>query len=206
LTQFRGIALPASVQQALQQKLERVEHELTQTGRQQQKNRKVSQWQNLRAKAQIITDLETHLIASTEADVATLNAAFLTPAELPKDAHALLQTRWQSVTDALENPSALSLQDQLPHNEEQLRLLCIRLEILADAETPKEDRELRMNYQVQKLAKGLGQSSKEPLLIAAQSLELEWHQTGPVVIDTRERLSRRFFSLMDQLIEKLQKN
>jgi hypothetical protein len=41
-------------------------------------------------------------------------------------------------------------------NDEELREACIALEILAEIETPAEDREARMKYQMQRLVEGLG--------------------------------------------------
>lgn len=43
-----------------------------------------------------------------------------------------------------------------PENIRQLRLLCIRSEILVGLDTPEEDRALRMEYQVEQLQQGLG--------------------------------------------------
>ena len=43
---------------------------------------------------------------------------------------------------------------------EKLKLKCIEAEVLFDVETPSEDRERRMQYQVSQLQKGMGQSAK----------------------------------------------
>lgn len=79
----------------------------------------------------------------------------------------------------------------LAANEQALRLLCVRAEILADRPTPPEDQALRREYQVQRLIQGMGQG------IGADSTQLdtltmEWLRAGPIEEAPYERLLARF--------------
>jgi hypothetical protein len=62
-------------------------------------------------------------------------------------------------------------------NENELRTLCIRAEILTEMPTPEADRAFRRNYQLQRLMKGLGQaptSKKDEL----DAMVFEWISIG----------------------------
>jgi hypothetical protein len=79
----------------------------------------------------------------------------------------------------------------LAANEQALRLLCVRAEILADRPTPSEDQALRREYQVQRLIRSMGQG------ITADSTQLdtltmEWLRAGPIEEGTYVRLLERF--------------
>ncbi|HLZ98133.1 MAG TPA: DUF349 domain-containing protein [Steroidobacteraceae bacterium] len=76
-------------------------------------------------------------------------------------------------------------------NENALRMLCIRGEILTDRPTPPEDQDLRRAYQVQRLVRGMGQRGEAD----AEDLDafaLEWVRVGPVPAAAHEALLARF--------------
>jgi hypothetical protein len=64
-----------------------------------------------------------------------------------------------------------SFRQQGPANgiEEQLREACIALEVLAGIDSPPEDKQARMNYQMQRLVKGMGKKAvqEEPDLLGS---------------------------------------
>ena len=76
-------------------------------------------------------------------------------------------------------------------HQKALRLLCIRAEILADQDTPAEDKALRMEYQVSRLQQGFGQNSS-PNGVSIQDLVIEWIAAGAVANDIYEPLLERF--------------
>ena len=76
-------------------------------------------------------------------------------------------------------------------HQKALRLLCIRAEILADQDTPAEDKALRMEYQVSRLQQGFGQNSS-PSGIGIKDLILEWVASGAVPTDIYQSLLARF--------------
>lgn len=90
--------------------------------------------------------------------------------------------KWPAGTKKLiENKVAdlITTQDKLVSNESILRLLCVRMEVVADAPTPAEDQALRMEHQVKRLQQGMAgvSASKEE---QTSELLLEWLGAGPV--------------------------
>jgi hypothetical protein len=76
-------------------------------------------------------------------------------------------------------------------NEQALRLLCIRAEILRGLPSPASDQELRRTYQLQRLQQGMGQgeaASSEQM----HSLALEWIGIGATDAAVYETLFARF--------------
>lgn len=76
------------------------------------------------------------------------------------------------------------------------RMMCIDLEILLDADTPKEDSELRMITQLQRMKKGgLGQAmpKREEAL---SKMKLDWLCLPGAKPEVQEKLDKRFFNLI----------
>lgn len=99
----------------------------------------------------------------------------------PKNGLTIIENKFSA------DPAAATLDE----NERALRMLCIRSEILCDMPSPQEDQPLRLDYQVKRLEKGLGQNSKE-IKPQLNSLLLEWASVGPVVTE-------RYSGLIDRL-------
>jgi hypothetical protein len=93
-----------------------------------------------------------------------------------------------AIQQAMAEP--ISTQD-LTANEQALRMLCIRAELLTDQPTPPEDQALRREHQLQRLVQSLGQGVKEG---AAQldQMALDWLRVGPVAAETYQALLQRF--------------
>jgi hypothetical protein len=75
----------------------------------------------------------------------------------------------------------------------QRRLLCIRAEILAGLESPTEDNNLRMEYQVKQLTKGFGQAQRQfqNAKEAMHALLMEWIETLPIAGENYSALLAR---------------
>ena len=101
----------------------------------------------------------------------------------PKDGLAVLEGR-------IALRSSVDAQQQSDY-EKTLRTLCIRAEILTDRETPAEDKELRMQYQVSRLQQGFGQNTSTSD-VNIQDLTLEWVAVGPVPTKIYHQLLIRF--------------
>jgi len=86
--------------------------------------------------------------------------------------------------------SAVDAQQQREH-EKTLKTLCIRAEILTNRDTPAEDKELRMQYQVSRLQQGFGQNTSASG-VNIQDLTLEWIAVGPVPTKIYHQLLKRF--------------
>ncbi len=75
-------------------------------------------------------------------------------------------------------------------NLKALKILCIRVEILSEKETPEQDKSLRMEYQVNMLKKGIGTVIQEENVAA--SIAKEWGQAGPVSQEDYASVFKRF--------------
>lgn len=93
----------------------------------------------------------------------------------------------QIVKAELDKPGS----SDIAANESALRTLCIRAEILTETATPEADQQLRRNYQLQRLMKGLGQapSSKQEELNA---MVFEWIAVGATTDAVYAELLERF--------------
>jgi hypothetical protein len=103
----------------------------------------------------------------------------------PKEAKAMIQEQLAAEFSTTA--------EQQANSEKALRLLCVRTEILADKETPAEDKQLRMEYQVECLKQGLGQAAnnaKDEL----NSLVFEWIKVPPVLDEPYVELVERFIT------------
>lgn len=92
-----------------------------------------------------------------------------------------------ALKSALEHPG----NNNLATNELALRTLCIRAEILTDAQTPAEDHALRREYQLRRLMESMGQggtAESEQL----DTLAFEWLSIGPTEEATYVKLTDRF--------------
>lgn len=92
---------------------------------------------------------------------------------------------------SLQQALAAEVSADLAANELELRMLCIRAEILTETPTPPEDQALRREYQLQRLMQSLGQGVKAD---AAQldDMAIEWVGVGPVEQATEQPLRQRF--------------
>ncbi|XOV89581.1 MAG: DUF349 domain-containing protein [Pseudomonadota bacterium] len=113
---------------------------------------------------------------------------------LPPDIQAQLDQRRQQATTADSKLLAANL--------EAAALLCVRIEILADMESPADAKTLRMQYQVERLNRELSQGQKETRTPDQQlsDLIMLWHCTGPLpasaapLIERFERAEKKLSS------------
>ncbi|WP_455219372.1 DUF349 domain-containing protein [Kaarinaea lacus] len=145
------------------------------------------------------------------------------PAQLT-DSVATLQERWQTVSSKLSvvdqavqerfdqlkeysgkigsdgieavKPSLLNQDDVIAEKKE---MLCIRLEVLADVESPPESRQRRMEYQVSQLADKMKQSKNHNVQAEIAQLLSQWHGSGFMDPNKAQPLERRFYSTLQSL-------
>jgi len=92
---------------------------------------------------------------------------------------------------AVKAELAKSSATDIAANETSLRTLCIRAEILTDTSTPDSDQAFRRNYQLQRLMKGMGQttgSTKDEL----EAMVFEWITVGATSDAVHAELLARF--------------
>jgi len=126
-----AISLPSGVQQRISKEFAEMEN-LQQAG-----------WIALLAKIMACAAQSTASPPTRPTNEAVLSDLWERAQELPKGVNAsLLEAfRQQGPSDGIE---------------EKLREACIALEVLAGIESPPEDKKARMNYQMQRLVKGMG--------------------------------------------------
>ncbi len=108
-----------------------------------------------------------------------------------------VSSRVDKVAGSKDSPDELN--SQLQGNLHRLRMLCIRLEVLTHADSPEEDKELRMAYQVDRLAEGMTLTSEQSVSVLDQlaGLTLEWLSIGPVAQDAKSELQKRWDGIME---------
>ncbi len=115
------------------------------------------------------------------------------PAELPNQ-------WWERIDARFQRSKLANKQELLAENQAALRILCIRLEILTDLETPAEDQAKRMEYQMARLSKGLGQTNNSNHQQEIDELEVQWLCTGPNEPSVFPQLKSRFQAAMDKVV------
>jgi len=96
----------------------------------------------------------------------------------------------KAVNEVLARAGCVSQAD-IVARERALRMLCIRCEIHSDTPTPSEDEVLRREYQVQRLAQGMGQFTRAEEQDWDGAL-LEWIRIGGIPPALYDSLQKRF--------------
>lgn len=108
---------------------------------------------------------------------------------------AALQARRESAVSGATQPS--------PHAEDLARQLLVQMEFLAGGETPPEDRQLRMDWQVARLSQRLGQGAALAPREELHDVLLRWVRLGPLTGSAatalRQRFERAFGAALDRL-------
>jgi len=122
--------------------------------------------------------------------------------DLPDYAHNVskaLQQRFENIGALLRQASesgvesvAAGLRVQQDERTHAKQLLCLQLEVLANIESPPQDRQARMEYQVSQLAEKMKQSASEDVMEDIESVLVKWHASGLVDAATHEALENRF--------------
>jgi exonuclease SbcC len=87
----------------------------------------------------------------------------------------LEKTMDQACAALLAGQTADSSDDEIEELKSQARILAIRLEFVAGLPSPDEDRDQRMQYQVDRLAESMsGESARQPATDEARDAEITW--------------------------------
>ena len=123
------------------------------------KKQQQQRWLDLFAAADAVRRCE--LAAASEATVAEAQSLIDAIALWPKNGETAIKERLANAARELDAVA----------NEQALRELCIRMEILTGLDSPDEDKAARMAYQVTRLQKGMGQSAS---VDNTENLMLAW--------------------------------
>lgn len=147
--EFAELSLPKAVYVKLRQRLSNAQQQQEDSVSQAKLAKKQQTWTILADKLMAIS-----LKANDASQAERLYQADTESIKLPQGIdRALLETQW--TTDLRELSSA-----------DELRDACIGLEIIAELNSPAEDQQARMAFQVKRLAQGLGQAGTLPQQIA----------------------------------------
>ena len=95
----------------------------------------------------------------------------------PEDSsdETLEQTMDQACAELLAGKTGETGEDEIEDLKAQARVLSIRLEFIAGLPSPDEDRDQRMQYQVDRLAESMsGESARQPAMEEARDAEIVW--------------------------------
>ena len=133
-----------------------------------------------------------HVRAYRLAAARPVDAAQLDALKVAAETYMAAVQRWpKGGLAVLQQALASDAAADLAANEQALRLLCIRAEILTDLPTPPQDQPLRREHQLQRLVQGMGQRLKAdetPL----DTMAIDWIRVGPVGESAYEPLLQRF--------------
>ncbi len=114
------------------------------------------------------------------------------------EADDLLKQRQRTV---FSSKSTAELAQHCQQCEEKFRQLCVEAEIRANADSPAEDKALRMKIQLEQLQSGFGQAKPDPKqnLKYAMDAELYAIALGPLADTTREVFTTRLHGVLQKL-------
>jgi hypothetical protein len=102
---------------------------------------------------------------------------------------------WSRILPRLNGADARTADER----RKALLLMCIQTEIAAELETPAEDQALRMDFQMQRLATGLGRKPQPDTRELASELQLQWWATSSRDIRDYADLRKRFEQGLDAM-------
>lgn len=156
----------------------------------------------LQRKAALCTALENALMqepASLAAVLQQTQQDWQAQVALAEPMESKLTARWKTANElaaSLSGDGRERARVDLRQRQEQQRLvaeeLCLRLEIATGAESPPEQRDARMQYQVQRLAQKLSGGGADERSGEIDALRMQWWCVGPLEQDVREKLERRW--------------
>jgi hypothetical protein len=101
---------------------------------------------------------------------------------------AVPDTWWNRILPRLNGADTRTADER----RKALLLMCIQQEIAAELQTPAEDQALRMEFQMQRLATGLGRKQQPDTRELASELQLQWWSTSSRGIKDYADLRKRF--------------
>ncbi len=187
---FAALELPKETAKALQSKFNASVTAITTKRDSARSQAEEQSWTDLFNALNAVREYELAVIAQTANDVLAtqktkLEALIANTPRWPTGTLSLIQQR-------LGKADIITSDDQAT-NTELLHTLTIRAEILAGKESPAEDKQVRMAYQVKQMQQAFGQRDNrfEPLV-------LEWVALGGVATPTYNSLLERFNSSRTQ--------
>lgn len=126
---------------------------------------------------------------------ADLEQQWSSSVEIASEIRQRIDHRW-SASKELAAATSIEHEKIRAENCEAARLICIKLELLAGIESPEQDQEMRMAFQVSRLKREFSERIKETRSHAEQlrSLQIDWHCLGPLPAAAADELKQRFLA------------
>ena len=138
-----------------------------------------------------LATVERRAAADCEALRSAAEAAVAGLTHAPKGMRTILEQQLAAV-------AAGAVSADLAANTAALRLLCVRAELIAGADTPPEDQQLRREYQMQRLVQSMAHGERDTPA-DLDHLAAEWLAAGPVLPADYDALFARFARCRDAL-------
>lgn len=156
------------------------------------------------AQAQEIQRLRNNAILCDHLEALAGNAPDIITADIERllaewdDGEKTDKAQWRKAInlrkDSIVTHLKAGTQPDYDTNTSTRRLLCIENEILHEAETPTEDKQLRMEYQLKKLQEGMSSATAASQKDQSAALEIRWLTSFPAEPDLSDKLNTRFNS------------
>jgi hypothetical protein len=188
--------VPKTEQRAISQRFEAAIEYFTQHERALRRLNAQEAFDNVRERARLCAEMEALLAKpADDARFATIQQAWTHLPTAPGPLLEPIQRRFATVCQALHDlDQALTLRERLERNLERKYVWCVCMEIIAGLESPSDQAQLRMEYQVARLSASLaGAATKTDSLHDAQQLQEQWLLTGALPIAAVMALDERFF-------------
>lgn len=142
--QLYGLDLPPAIQQRILKDFQGLEKQVREKGEQAKASRQKSSWNNL-------------------IGIMHAAAAGSAPAGETSGVDGQIPPASENLPKGINSTALMLFLQQGPGHttDEALREACIALEVLTDTESPTEDKKARMNYQMQRLVKGIGRAEDD---------------------------------------------
>ncbi|HMA98958.1 MAG TPA: DUF349 domain-containing protein, partial [Wenzhouxiangella sp.] len=171
----------------LNQRFERAEKRLEQRLKSLENRAQSERDERLWTLAAVVQDLWTKRCSGEEDD---LRAMIPSADEDDSDANALLE-RARMIAD--QGADSKELETLAQHGLAAGRQVTVELEFLSGSDTPEADQQLRMDYQVKRLAKRMGERQNQPDLATESSLlQSRWLQSLPHPPQDHQALLSRY--------------
>ncbi|MCF6262278.1 MAG: hypothetical protein L3J24_01600 [Xanthomonadales bacterium] len=116
----------------------------------------------------------------------------------------LLDQRFQEIQQQQKSADLDPALDASEQTKNQYRDLCLTLEYLAGLESPKAEKQARMDMQIKRLANNLsGEVARIPLAEEFETLETSWYQLTMLSEKIRKPYQQRFLAAVEELLLQL---
>ncbi|OMH36279.1 DUF349 domain-containing protein [Motiliproteus sp. MSK22-1] len=161
-------------------------------------HREDTDWLTIELQHQVCEKLEAQLLTEGSLKLSEEQIESWNQMNPPRSPFAeKMQERFDSLHELSKTPEAID--ECLIQSDKQLRLLCIRLEIMGGQSSPADDQFMRMEYQINHLSKALKQQQNGPSDKELNTVKKLWFCTP--FNQCHSELIERFTGLLDTLEE-----